>query len=50
MRCPEACSFTLVAVLLAGCGSAKSNEVASMTPTQILAEVQKATAGTSSVL
>jgi hypothetical protein len=51
MRCTWACSLTAVAVLLAGCGSggSKSNGVASMTPTQILAEVQKATASASSV-
>jgi hypothetical protein len=50
MRRAWACWLAVVAVLLAGCGGgSKSNGVASMTPSQILAEVQKAITDASSV-
>jgi hypothetical protein len=50
MRCAWGCVLASVTVVLVGCGGgSKSNGVASMTPTQILAEVHKAIAGASSV-
>jgi hypothetical protein len=52
MRVASACWLAVVAVLLVGCGGKKSpssNGVASMTPTQILAQMQKAVAGAESV-
>jgi hypothetical protein len=52
MRLASACWLAVVAVLLVGCGGKKSpssNGVESMTPGQILAQVQKAVADAESV-